>query len=188
MRAGTANVFVRFAGCNLRCDVEPSEFSPGGWRCDTDFSGGRPYTRRALLEACRTLAPACRWLIFTGGEPALQLDQALVAACHGEGYHLALETNGTVNVDALGLDWVCVSPKTAEHTLRQLRADEVKYVRHAGQALPRTRVTAAHYLVSPAFEADGTVARATLAWCIQLCKEEPLWRLSMQQHKIWNIR
>src|SRR5678815_1389761 len=150
--------------------MEVSDRSPGGWRCDTDFSGGRPLTAAHICAEARRLAPQCRWIILTGGEPTLQLDSSLVTTLNAAGYALAIETNGTASLDAFALDWICVSPKTAEHTLRQLTAHELKYVRHAGQALPHPRGTAQHYLLSPAFDADGTVARETLAWCVSLCK------------------
>lgn len=188
VRTGTANVFVRFAGCNLACDLEASEHSPGGWRCDTDFSGGMPTTAQDLVALCQELAPACHWIILTGGEPTLQLDQALINTLRGAGYKLAIETNGTTNIDAFALDWLCVSPKTAEHTLRQRTAHELKYVRHVQQALPHPRGTADHYLISPAFEADGSVRPETLRWCVQLCKDHPRWRLSLQSHKLLGVR
>jgi hypothetical protein len=75
----------------------------------------------------------------------------------------------------------------AEHAIRQRRADEVKYVRGYGQGIPKTVVEAAHRLISPAF--DGPVVHErTLRWCIQLVKENPPWRLSIQQHKLWSVR
>jgi 7-carboxy-7-deazaguanine synthase len=188
VRTGTANVFCRFAGCNLACDVEASPLSPGGFACDTEFTSHRLLTADELLAEVTACAGPCRWIVLTGGEPSLQVDQALVDALHGAGYQLAIETNGTKNLEGLGLDWVCVSPKTAEHTLRQLTADEVKYVRATGQGLPQPKSTAAHYLISPAFEPDGMVRPETLRWCIQLCKDHPPWRLSLQLHKWLRIR
>ena len=85
------------------------------------------------------------------------------------------------------LDAWCKTKAIAEHAVQVERADEVKYVRHPGQALPKPHCTAAHYLLSPAFTTDG-VDRAALAWVIHLCKEHPTWRLSMQQHKLWGVR
>jgi organic radical activating enzyme len=128
-----------------------------------------------------------RWAVLTGGEPGLQLDAELIQFLREQrGWRLAVETNGSVVLPP-GLDWVCVSPKTAEHALRQLTANEIKYVRGAGQALPRPRCEAPHKLLSPAFAGDALDERA-LAWCIRLVKENPEWRLSVQQHKTWRVR
>src|SRR5207244_2745020 len=96
----------------------------------------------------------CTAIVLTGGEPALQVDPALVATLRQSGYYLAIETNGTRNIDHLALDWVCVSPKVAEHAIQQRTAHEVKYVRAYGQGIPQTVVQADHYLLSPAFDGD----------------------------------
>lgn len=128
----------------------------------------------------------CRWAVLTGGEPALQVDAALAAALRAAGYWLAVETNGTVPLPP-DLDWVCVSPKTAEHTLRVLHANEVKYVRRHGQAIPRPTVEARHYLISPAFGPDG-LRREDLDWCVNLVRDNPRWRLSVQLHKFIGVR
>ena len=175
MRAGTPNLFLRFARCNLACKAESE-----GFDCDTEFESGRRLDAGQIIAECKALAPSCEWMVATGGEPALQLDAALIAALH------QVETNGSRALPA-GLDWITVSPKVAEHAVRQRAAHEVKYVRGYGQAIPRTVVEADHYLISPAF--DGLeVDRRTLDWCIRLCKENPPWRLSVQQHKLWNVR
>jgi 7-carboxy-7-deazaguanine synthase len=187
VRAGTPNLFVRFAGCNLACDVAEGPRSPGGFPCDTEFVSGMPMTAEALAVRCREVAPQLDWIILTGGEPALQLDLALVATLKAAGYQLAIETNGTVNIDALGLDWVCVSPKVAEHALQQRTADEVKYVRNCGQGIPKTQVQAKHYVISPAFTGDS-LDRTTLAWCLKLVMDNPPWRLSLQLHKVLHVR
>lgn len=178
VRAGTANVFVRFSGCNLSCRRETE-----GFDCDTEFVSGRNQELDELVIEVARIGGECRAVIFTGGEPSLQLNEALVEALHERGYYLAIETNGT-NPLPPGLDWVCVSPKTAEHTLRVAgRVDEVKYVRHAGQALPRPSLDARHYLISPAVQPDGSILRADLEHCIALVKGAPSWRLSIQLHK-----
>ena len=189
-RAGEASVFVRLQGCNLRCDIEEGPLSPGGWRCDTEFESGRLLTGDELVEEIGRVGGACRWIVFTGGEPALQLNKdadALLAALKDRGYRLAIETNGTVALPDGMFDWITVSPKTAEHTLRQLTASEVKYVRHHGQGVPHTRVKSPLRYLSPAFE-GSTVDRSVLTWVIGLCKEHADWRLSVQQHKWWGVR
>src|SRR5262245_35338828 len=80
VRAGTANVFVRFTGCNLRCAMEPGDRSPGGFDCDTEFVSGRAVTLEELDDwiGVATRGVACAWLILTGGEPALQADREFI--------------------------------------------------------------------------------------------------------------
>jgi organic radical activating enzyme len=181
VRAGTPNLFLRLSRCNLTCRVETH-----GFDCDTEFESGRWLTIPEIVSELRALAPQCRWIVLTGGEPALQVDAELIEALHAEGFQLAIETNGSVELPP-GLDWITVSPKVAEHALRQRRADEVKYVRGYGQAVPETVVEADHYLISPAFEGEAIDPR-TLDWCIRLCRDNPPWRLSVQQHKGWKVR
>jgi 7-carboxy-7-deazaguanine synthase len=181
VRAGTPNLFVRLSRCNQTCRVETH-----GFDCDTEFESGRWMSGPEIVQEARQLSGTCGWLILTGGEPALQVDSELIETLHAAGFLLAIETNGSVALPA-GLDWITVSPKVAEHAVRQRTAHEVKYVRGHGQAVPRTVVTADHYLLSPAFDGDNMDDRA-LAWCIRLCKDNPPWRLSVQQHKLWRVR
>lgn len=181
VRAGTANLFLRFSRCNLACTVESH-----GFDCDTEFESGRKMTAGEIVDELRQLSGDCRWVVLTGGEPALQLDGALITTLREAGYRLAVETNGSVELPP-GLDWITVSPKVAEHAIRQRSADEVKYVRGYGQGIPRTVVEAEHRLISPAFDGDR-LDRRTLDWCLRLVRENPEWRLSVQQHKLWSIR
>lgn len=190
LRAGTANVFIRMAGCNLACDVEPGPLSPGGFACDTEFVSSRKLTADEIVAEAlaATGGSGDGWgVIFTGGEPGLQLDAGLVAAFGDAEFFTAIETNGTIDVSGLGLDWVTVSPKVAEHAVKQLVADEVKYVRHYGQGIPKPRCVGRYKLISPGFGASGLDPR-DLAWCIDLVKKNPDWRLSVQQHKAWGVR
>jgi organic radical activating enzyme len=143
-------------------------------------------TLAEIIAEFRQAGSNCDWVILTGGEPALQVDRELIDALHAAGYHLAIETNGSIELPA-GIDWITVSPKVAEHAVRQRFAHEVKYVRGYGQAIPKTVVQAEHKLISPAFEGNELEPR-TLEWCIRLVKENPAWRLSMQMHKTWGIR
>lgn len=191
MRAGEMSVFVRFTGCNLRCRMEAAADSPGGFDCDTEFASGRKMTgAEIVLEAIRTVVNmnACDpWVVLTGGEPALQVDVELVQLFHDAGFRCAIETNGSKDVSDLGLDWITVSPKVAEHAVRQLHADEVKYVRGHGQGHPKPACNATYRLISPAFNGTEPDPDA-LAWCVQLIKENPEWRLSIQLHKYWKVR
>ena len=230
MRAGTPNVFVRFSGCNLTCTRD----GEAGFDCDTEFVSGRKIALADLYEELclaveregldrkewhqRDYESQHPWLVLTGGEPGLQVDAELVEWAHARDLKLAIETNGTQELPK-GLDWVCVSPKSAEHTMRVLEANEVKYVRHYGMGIPRPRVSADHRLISPAFrtlvvgqplihhgapfDKEDPAGAALLAmagrtihepepraleWCIKLVKENPGWRLSVQQHKGWGVR
>src|SRR5262249_17852424 len=105
---------------------------------------------------------------------------------HAAGYKIAIETNGNHPIPE-GVDWVCVSPKMAEHTLRAQRADELKYVIHDGQALPKPRIRCERKFVSPAFTPEGP-DWANIKWAIQLVKEHPEWSLSIQVHKFLYVR
>lgn len=143
-------------------------------------------TAQELIEEMTRLGGKCLNVILTGGEPLLQVDEELILALRLAHWYVAVETNGT-KVVPNGIDWVCLSPKVAEHAIQVEVAHEVKYVRHAGQALPRPRCDAQHYLLSPVFSPTG-IDRESLAWCMKLVLENPLWRLSMQAHKIWRVR
>ena len=200
VRAGTMNVFLRFTGCNLQCSEEAGPKSPGGFDCDTEFTSGRRMSAAQVIDFCDETMVAGGFkeskhgnqksVIFTGGEPALQLDPSLVQAFKDRGYYTCIETNGSKDVSGLGLDWITVSPKVAEHAVRQMEADEVKYVRGYGQALPNPTCKADHQLISPAF--DGVTLRVdgidqdqrSLEWCVGLIREDPRWRLSVQLHKV----
>lgn len=187
VRAGTLNHFVRFTGCNLRCSVDNPEPN-AQFDCDTEWVSGRKMTAAEIIAFMQDLNPKCKNIIFTGGEPGLQLDKELVDALHADGYYLAIETNGTIDVTGLGLDWITVSPKVAEHVMRCPKSSELKYVRHHGQGIPKPSTQADHYLISPAFDGTFELDQKVLKWCIGLIKENPEWRLSVQQHKQWRVR
>lgn len=200
LRAGEPSVFLRFAKCNLRCRKETH-----GFDCDTEFESFREYELNDLVREVMQLAGPCRWIVLTGGEPTLQVDEALIDAFHAQGFKLAIETNGTQKVNKK-IDWITVSPKpvrapadiaksaaewqdefNAQNQLRQTFAHEVKVVRAKGQPLPVLPIRADHYLVSPAFE-DNRLVAENVGWCIELAKQNPQWRVSLQQHKILKIR
>lgn len=193
-QAGRAAVFVRFAGCNLWTGREADRADAVCRFCDTDFvgtngsGGGRFDDARRLAQAA---AEAWRggagrpYAVLTGGEPLLQVDAALTAALHDEGFEVAVETNGT-KPRPPGLDWVCVSPKAStELVLRS--GDELKLVYPQPEAPPERfeSLDFRHFLLQPM---DGpNVAAATLA-CIAYCLAHPRWRLSVQMHKVVGIR
>jgi len=195
VRAGTANVFLRFSLCNLNCNKNGI-----GFDCDTNFAVGDAHSLEQVVELVRqTDTGDCWWVLLTGGEPALQLDRHLIEALKRAGYKIAIETNGTIELVDHGRDinWICVSPKTRSEFLLQREANEVKYVLIPGLDLPPLQmVVADHHLISPGFQVKdkvdprnpGDVDRETLDWCIQKCLENPLWRMSCQQHKFWRVR
>lgn len=196
-RAGEPSIFVRFAGCNLACRMEEAADSPGGFDCDTTFDGGQAFTLEELCTVVSNVARAscdesdledlgCAWIVLTGGEPALQVDPDLIESLHDLSFKVAIETNGTKALPK-GIDWITVSPKTADHTIKVKEADEVKFVRAPHQALPKTSIVADHRYLSPAAGPDGVYADA-LKWCIGLVLENPDWSLSVQQHKQWRLR
>lgn len=185
-RAGTANVFVRFSACNLKCAKDTH-----GFDCDTEFVSGRRMTAQQILaEAKITGGEKCEWIILTGGEPTLQVDAELVRVLAEEGrYMLAIETNGTNPVPE-GIAWITLSPKVAEHAIAVTRCHEIKYVRGHGQGIPKPNPhieITHHRFISPAAEGNRIDPRA-LAWCVELVKGNPEWRLSIQQHKTWQVR
>jgi 7-carboxy-7-deazaguanine synthase len=192
--AGRAAVFCRFAGCNLWSGREEDRATAECKFCDTDFVGtdGTKGGRYADAEA---LAGAIadewgedrerRFVVITGGEPLLQVDEALVAALHAHGFSIAVETNGTLDAPA-GLDWICVSPK-AGTALRLRSGHELKLVFPQAGALPEDFETLAfeRFSLQPM---DGPDQAANIAQAVDYCLRHPRWRLSLQTHKTLGIR
>jgi 7-carboxy-7-deazaguanine synthase (Cx14CxxC type) len=192
-QAGRAAVFCRFAGCNLWTGREQDRAAAVCRFCDTDFvgtdgSGGGKFASAADLARAVAGAwagpPENRLVVLTGGEPLLQVDDALVAALHAAGFSIALETNGTIAAPA-GIDWVCVSPK-ADAALAQTRGQELKLV------YPQDGVDPARF-EGLAFERfslqpmDGPQRDAATRAAIAYCLAHPRWRLSLQTHKYLGI-
>ena len=195
-QAGRAAVFCRFSGCNLWSGREADRSTAICQFCDTDFwgtdgSGGGKFGSAGELAdaiACEwaaTDAGGRRFVVCTGGEPLLQIDELLIAALHARGFEIAVETNGTIAAPA-GLDWICVSPK-AGTSLVQTTGDELKLVYPQAAAQPATFEMLAfqHFFLQPM---DGPVREANTAAAIRYCMEHPHWRLSLQTHKIVGIR
>jgi len=188
-RAGEASVFVRLSGCSAKHACATS-----GVVCDTEFESGAEFSPTDLVAEVLKVAGPIRWIVWTGGEPADQLDAALIERFHGAGFEQQIETSGVRPVPP-GLDWVTVSPKVAEHILvrnfpeRQdgYHVDELKYVRHVGQAIPKPSLLAKVYCLSPHTDGDR-LNLVNLAHCADLVRANPEWRLSIQQHKVWRVR
>ncbi len=193
-QAGRPAVFCRFSGCNLWSGRETDRASAVCQFCDTDFvgtdgeRGGKFADSDALARTIDSLwpqdYPAHKYVVFTGGEPLLQLDAALIASMHARGFTIAIETNGTLPVPP-GVDWICVSPKVGAPLLVQ-RGNEIKVV------IPQVNQTLAdyaaldfaHFFVQPM---DGPHVAANTRLAIDICMRHPQWKLSLQTHKLLQI-
>ena len=191
--AGRPAVFCRFAGCNLWSGREPDRSTAICRFCDTDFIGtdgvlGAKYdSAESLADRIASQWPAGRagrYVVFTGGEPLLQLDEALTAAMHARGFDVAIETNGTLPVP-MGVDWVCVSPKQGAPLVVH-EGDEIKVViPQAAQDLDAlAALNFRHFFLQPM---DGPDKEKHTRLAIDTCKAHPQWRLSLQTHKLLQI-
>ena len=187
-QSGRASVFCRFAGCNLWSGRERDRAEAACRFCDTDFVGGARHADADALadaiERCWPGGPALRYVVFTGGEPLLQLDAPVIAAVRARGFSVAVETNGTIEAPA-GIDWICVSPK-AGSALRQRRGDELKLVFPQQGSDPAAFETLdfRHFFLQPM---DGPARAGNTAAAVAYCLAHPLWRLSVQSHKMIGI-
>ena len=191
--SGRTAVFVRFSRCNLWTGQEKDRASAICTFCDTDFVHGAPFTADEILAVAREHWPSddsgTPMVIFTGGEPLLQLDADLVRRFIEAGWYTALETNGTLpldfGIDWVCIDWVCVSPKTPK--IRIEGADELKLV------YPQKRITpdlfkdldVPHFWLSPM---DGPDIEANTKKAFDYCLANPQWRLNTQLHKQIGVR
>jgi 7-carboxy-7-deazaguanine synthase (Cx14CxxC type) len=204
--AGRAAVFCRFAGCNLWTGREADRHRAVCQFCDTDFVGVGPDGGRFAGAEALAFAVAERWregsgelpdtawaqgaaplVVCTGGEPLLQLDQALVVALHSEGFEIAVETNGTQPAPA-GVDHLCVSPKAgAPLVLRAGTELKLVFPQTEPEAQPERFEGLAfeHFFLQPM---DGPDVAANTRRAIEYCLAHPRWRLSVQLHKVVGIR
>lgn len=194
-QAGKAAVFCRFAGCNLWSGREEDRASAVCKFCDTDFvgtdgtEGGKFATADALAEAVAKAWGAKgtqnRLVVLTGGEPLLQVDEALTKALHARGFMIAVETNGTVAAPK-GLDWICVSPKAdAEVVVKQGSELKLVYPQLGVDPARFEGLAFEHFFLQPM---DGPARAENTARAIDYCQQHPQWRLSVQSHKIIGIR
>jgi 7-carboxy-7-deazaguanine synthase (Cx14CxxC type) len=191
--AGRPAVFCRFSGCNLWTGRESDRASAICQFCDTDFvgtdgeGGGKFKTPEELAATINALwpasYPASKYVVFTGGEPLLQLDKPLIDAMHAAGFTIAIETNGTLPVPD-GVDWICVSPKMGSELV--VKGSEIKVV------IPQTNQDLSVYEQLD-FEnfyvqaMDGPLAEFNTKLAIETCKRNPKWKLSLQTHKLLQI-
>ena len=194
--AGRAAVLLRFAGCNLWTGLEEDRAAAVCRFCDTDFvgfapDGGRFATAADLADTVASRWPVAaergsrRFVVCTGGEPLLQLDDAALDALHARGFEVAVETNGTQPAPR-GLDWICVSPK-ADATLVLRRGDELKLVfpQERGDPERYEQLDFAHFSLQPM---DGPELARNTRLATEYCLAHPRWRLSLQTHKMLGVR
>lgn len=194
-QTGRAAVFCRFAGCNLWSGREEDRASAICKFCDTDFAdtngpgGGKFASAEELATAIeekwpRSSADGRRFVVCTGGEPLLQLDARLIDELHRRAFEIAVESNGTIAAPD-GIDWLCISPK-AGSKLVQKAGDELKLVYPQAGAEPELfeELPFRHFFLQPM---DGPDREANTALALRYCLEHPVWRLSLQTHKILGI-
>ncbi|TBU95538.1 7-carboxy-7-deazaguanine synthase [Stutzerimonas kirkiae] len=193
-QAGRPAVFCRFSGCNLWSGRERDRGTSICRFCDTDFigtdgpGGGKFRQAEALASAIDAQWPGHaarnKYVVLTGGEPLLQVDQALTDALHARGFTIAVETNGTLALPD-GIDWVCVSPKSSAELLIT-RGNELKLVYPQHDAMP-DRFEALDFEVFYLQPMDAHGRQQNTLDAIDYCKSHPQWRLGLQQHKILMI-
>lgn len=186
--AGRPAVFCRFAGCNLWTGREEDRASAVCRFCDTQFRGGQKFkTAESLVRAIKDMWPGDPrpgFVVFTGGEPLLQLDRRIVDLCHCAGFSVAVETNGT-KIPPRGVDWLTVSPKARANTVLK-RADEIKVV-FPQEVDPSaySDVEATRRYLQPM---DGPDLQENTDAAVAYCLKNPQWRVSIQTHKILGLR
>lgn len=175
--AGRAAVFVRFSGCNLKCDF-----------CDTDFSDYREMTGIEILEAVKMLIPSSDGLpivVLTGGEPTLQVDTKLIDLIHEAGFKfVTMESNGTYEPPA-NLDWLTVSPKV-KPVVKE--CNELKVLFDGKTPVRDYDIKAEYYYLQPEDTGDANRNAEITSKCVDYIKKHPKWRLSLQIHKLINIK
>jgi 7-carboxy-7-deazaguanine synthase (Cx14CxxC type) len=193
---GRPAVFCRFAGCNLWTGREEDRHKAICWFCDTDFmgtdgqGGGKFNTARDLAAAVASVWPVHtsqgnkRFVVCTGGEPLLQLDEALANALHAQNFEVAIETNGTCSVPE-GVDWICVSPKSGADLLLR-SGNELKLVYPQEKASPENfeGMDFQRFYLVPM---DGPSREMNTQLAMRYCMEHPNWRLNLQTHKLLGI-
>ncbi|MDH3035399.1 7-carboxy-7-deazaguanine synthase [Streptomyces sp. TRM75561] len=193
--AGRPAVFCRFSRCNLWTGREEDRARAICQFCDTDFvgtdgeGGGRFRTAQELADAVEAAWPttdsAHRFVVCTGGEPLLQLDEAAIKALHGRGFEIAVETNGTRPAPR-GIDWLCVSPKIGS-TLVLTSGDELKlvYPQAGGDPAQFEHLDFRHFRLQPLDDVDR---EAHTRAAVEYCMKNPRWTLSLQTHKYLGIQ
>lgn len=190
---GQAAVFLRFSGCNLWSGLEKDRATAQCTFCDTDFWGtdgnnGGKYNAKDLASFCKSLWPSNNnsvpYIVCTGGEPLLQLDDELIKALHKEGFFIAIESNGTLPIPA-GIDWICISPKL-QSELAVTSGHELKLV-YPQEGIDLDIYESMNFDHLSLQPMDNENQAANTETCIDICKTRPKWRLSLQTHKYVGI-
>ena len=193
-RAGRPAVFCRFSGCNLWNGLESGRNEAVCKFCDTDFVGtdgtfgGKykdPEELATLINDQWPKGYEFKYVVLTGGEPLLQVDVNLIDALHKKGFEIAVETNGTIKAPE-GIDWICVSPKSNSIIL-QTTGHELKLVFPQIEVNPSSfeHKNFKNFYLQPM---DGPNLQKNTFKAIDYCKKNPIWRLSIQSHKILGIQ
>jgi len=176
-RQGAASIFIRLSGCNLNCDF-----------CDTDFSGGENMSLEQILSQIKKFP--CQWIVWTGGEPALQLTDDCLLFFRRAGFYQAVESNGTISLPAL-LDYTVVSPKGATDYAKKInpQVNEIRLPVRANDSIPQidSLPKAEDYFLSPVFRKNSADTSANIDYCVKFIRQNPQWRLSLQIHKMIEI-
>jgi 7-carboxy-7-deazaguanine synthase len=198
-RSGRPSVFCRFSGCNLWTGLEKDRSDAICQFCDTDFwgtdgiGGGKFETPEMLADAiCKEwpggdLNDGFPYVVFTGGEPLLQLDKPLIDAMHERNFEVSIETNGTI-IAPKGVDWICVSPK-ANADLELISGNELKLIHPQKGAEPEKYVNLdfEYFYLQPMDGVNKEKAKENTASVLKYCMDHPQWRMSLQTHKILDI-
>jgi organic radical activating enzyme len=176
-RQGEASIFIRLTGCNLKCDF-----------CDTDFAQGKDMQAGEILAFIRQFP--CKWIIWTGGEPTLQLTDEILLFFKEAGFRQAIESNGHKPLSDL-LDYTVVSPKGNVDYARAInpRVNEIRLPIQRGNAIPNiaSLPDAEYYFLSPVFTDEKASTKIHIDYCVEQIKQHPEWRLSLQVHKLIDI-
>ena len=190
-QTGRPAVFCRFTGCNLWSGREEDRHKAICQFCDTDFwgtdgkNGGR-YSATELAAKVASLWPGGGqpYVVCTGGEPLLQLDEPLIQALHERGFEVAVETNGT-QAAPVGLDWICVSPKAGtDIVLTQGHELKLVYPQTGAEPERYQDLDFDHFFLQPM---DSPQQAANIQATVSYCLAHPQWRMSLQTHKVLNI-
>lgn len=171
---GTPCLFVRLAGCNLKCDF-----------CDTQHQQGKEMTDEEIIDVCKTLSSKCEHIVITGGEPSIQLTQEFINKLIDHDYYIHVETNGTNKLPSF-IHWVTLSPKYKAPTIK--RASEVKVVYEGQDMSQYSDILARYRYIQPCDRKDEEKNAENIKLCVEYIKQHPEWKLSLQTQKILNVQ
>ena len=177
-RQGAASIFIRLSGCNLKCDF-----------CDTDFSEGEVLSCEQILTQISQYP--CHWIVWTGGEPTLQLTNECLVFFKKAGFLQAIESNGSNELFLSLLDYTVISPKGNVRYAKEINphVDEIRLPVRKNDDIPQIELlpNAASYFLSPIFSENKEETSANIDYCVNIIKQNPQWRLSLQIHKLIGI-